>query len=201
MPPITARLGLTTPCGVTPGRVVAGLFLASLAMRPQILAIGPLLPFIRDDLGLPAGVAGLLTTIPVLCMGLFAPVGPQARRETRARTRVRPVSAHIVGFGLLRAFSPRSTRPSDDARHRCGYRFGGSDPLDGRVARVPRVPRSAPARTPVGSSQDRRSLQPSPSRLRSTATGVERCRSSRRSRSVARRVAAAPRRRPGAPSA
>ncbi len=47
------------------------------AMRPQILAIGPLLPLIRVDLGLPAGVAGLLTTIPVLCMGLFAPVGPR----------------------------------------------------------------------------------------------------------------------------
>ncbi|MDO8483664.1 MAG: hypothetical protein Q7S35_01825, partial [Candidatus Limnocylindrales bacterium] len=63
----TARVPLT---------VVAGLFLATLALRPQLLAIGPLLPLIRDDLHLSASVAGLLTTIPVLCMGLFAPVGP-----------------------------------------------------------------------------------------------------------------------------
>jgi len=89
-----------------PVAVVAGLFIASLAMRPQILAIGPLLPFIRDDLGLPAGVAGLLTTIPVLCMGLFAPVGPRlAARFGAGRAFVLCLST-IVGFGLLRAFAP-----------------------------------------------------------------------------------------------
>ena len=38
--------------------------------------IAPLMPIIRDDLQVPFGVAGLLTTIPVLCMGLFAPLGP-----------------------------------------------------------------------------------------------------------------------------
>jgi CP family cyanate transporter-like MFS transporter len=89
-----------------PVAVIAGLFIASLAMRPQILAIGPLLPFIRDDLGLPAGVAGLLTTIPVLCMGLFAPVGPRlAARFGAGRAFVLCLST-IVGFGLLRAFAP-----------------------------------------------------------------------------------------------
>jgi MFS transporter, CP family, cyanate transporter len=89
-----------------PVAVIAGLFIASLAMRPQILAIGPLLPFIRDDLGLAAGVAGLLTTIPVLCMGLFAPVGPRlAARFGAGRAFVLCLST-IVGFGLLRAFAP-----------------------------------------------------------------------------------------------
>jgi CP family cyanate transporter-like MFS transporter len=86
--------------------VIAGLFIGSLALRPEILAMGPLLPFIRDDLGLPAGVAGLFTTIPVLCMGLFAPTGP------RLAARLGPASAFvaclvtIVGFGIIRALSP-----------------------------------------------------------------------------------------------
>ena len=60
-----------------PRSVIAGLFLASIALRPQVLAIGPLLPIIRTDLDLSASIAALLTTFPVLCMGLFAPVGPR----------------------------------------------------------------------------------------------------------------------------
>jgi CP family cyanate transporter-like MFS transporter len=87
-------------------RVVAGLFLASLAMRPQILAIGPLLPLIRADLGLPAGIAGLLTTIPVLCMGLFAPIGPQVAARLGTRVAFAGCLLLIIGFGLLRSVVP-----------------------------------------------------------------------------------------------
>lgn len=89
-----------------PIAVILGLFLASLAMRPQILAIGPLLPLIRDDLGLPASVAGLLTTIPVLCMGLFAPIGPRVAARLGPTTAFAACLALVVGFGLLRALVP-----------------------------------------------------------------------------------------------
>jgi CP family cyanate transporter-like MFS transporter len=89
-----------------PLSVIVGLFLASLAMRPQILAIGPLLPFIRDDLGLAAGVAGLLTTIPVLCMGLFAPAGPRLAARLGASLTFVACLAAIVGFGVVRSLSP-----------------------------------------------------------------------------------------------
>jgi CP family cyanate transporter-like MFS transporter len=89
-----------------PVAVVAGLFIASLAMRPQILAIGPLLPLIRVDLGLPAGVAGLLTTIPVLCMGLFAPVGPRLAARFGASTAFALCLATVVVLGVLRAVAP-----------------------------------------------------------------------------------------------
>ena len=51
------------PASRVPLAVVAGLFVASIALRPQILAIGPLLPIIRADLDLSASVAGLLTTL------------------------------------------------------------------------------------------------------------------------------------------
>jgi len=72
-------------------------------MRPQILAIGPLLPLIRGDLALSAGVAGLLTTIPVLCMGVFAPIGPRVAANLGTRAALAGCLALIVGFGLLRS--------------------------------------------------------------------------------------------------
>ena len=75
-------------------------------MRPQILAIGPLLPLIRPDLGLPAGVAGLLTTIPVLCMGLFAPVGPHVAARLGTKLAFGGCLTLIIGFGLLRSIAP-----------------------------------------------------------------------------------------------
>jgi CP family cyanate transporter-like MFS transporter len=86
--------------------VVVALFAASIALRPQILAIGPLLPLIRADLELPAGIAGLLTTIPVLCMGIFAPIGPRIAARLGPRTALAACLALLAGAGLLRAVAP-----------------------------------------------------------------------------------------------
>ena len=89
-----------------PLAVVGGLFLASVALRPQLLAIGPLLPVIRDDLGLPASVAGLLTTIPVLCMGICAPVGPRVAARLGPAVALAGCLALIIAGGVLRAAVP-----------------------------------------------------------------------------------------------
>jgi CP family cyanate transporter-like MFS transporter len=89
-----------------PYAVIVGLFLATLALRPQLLAIGPLLPLIRDDLRLPASAAGLLTTIPVLCMGLFAPVGPYVASRLGPRNALAVCLGLAVGFGIARAVAP-----------------------------------------------------------------------------------------------
>jgi CP family cyanate transporter-like MFS transporter len=89
-----------------PLTVVAGLFLATLSLRPQLLAVGPLLPFIRDDLQLSASAAGLLTTIPVLCMGLFAPIGPVVAARLGPRTAFAVCLGLVIGFGFLRAIAP-----------------------------------------------------------------------------------------------
>lgn len=85
---------------------IGGLFLATLALRPQLLAIGPLLPLIRDDLQLTAGAAGFLTTIPVLCMGVFAPVGPYVAARVGRTTAFSVCLGLIVGFGVARALAP-----------------------------------------------------------------------------------------------
>ncbi|HTX31572.1 MAG TPA: MFS transporter [Solirubrobacteraceae bacterium] len=49
-------------------------------LRMTIASLPPLLPEIRRDLGLSATVGGLLTTVPVLCFGLLALVGPRMAR-------------------------------------------------------------------------------------------------------------------------
>ena len=94
-----------------PVLVLAGIVLSALALRPQIIAIGPLVDAIDTDLGVSHTVTGLLGTIPLLCMGIFAPAaGPLAARvgATRAMTLV---LLTIGVAGIARAVAPaRSAR-------------------------------------------------------------------------------------------
>jgi CP family cyanate transporter-like MFS transporter len=52
----------------------AAIFLIALNLRPAVTSIGPLLNTIRNDLHLTNSEVSLLTAIPVICMGLFAPL-------------------------------------------------------------------------------------------------------------------------------
>ena len=61
--------------------VVLGVVAVSLSMRTLMTSLPPLLPRIREDLGLSSVWLGVLTTLPVLCMGLLAP--PAARLGLR----------------------------------------------------------------------------------------------------------------------
>jgi len=96
----------------SPGRaarpigLLVALFVVTLALRPQLVGIGPLLPRIQADLGASHAVVGLLTTIPILCMGLFAPLGPLVAMRVGPRVALAGCVAGIVGFGLLRAAMP-----------------------------------------------------------------------------------------------
>ena len=85
---------------------VLALFLAALTLRPQIVGVGPLVPEIQDDLGTSHAVAGLLGTIPVLCMGLFAPLGSYLAGRIGTRTSMTAALALIGVFGVLRAVGP-----------------------------------------------------------------------------------------------
>lgn len=86
--------------------LLAALFLGALALRPQLVGVGPLLPEIDDDLGISHAVAGLLSTIPVLCMGLFAPPAAYLAGRLGTRAAIAVCLAGIAGFGLLRAAAP-----------------------------------------------------------------------------------------------
>jgi CP family cyanate transporter-like MFS transporter len=52
---------------------ISALVLVALNLRHPVTAVSPVLEAIRADLHLSRTVAGLLTTVPVLCMGLLAP--------------------------------------------------------------------------------------------------------------------------------
>jgi CP family cyanate transporter-like MFS transporter len=55
---------------------VIGLVLVALNLRIGVASVGPVLTTIRDDLGLSATVASLLTTVPVVAFGAFAFFAP-----------------------------------------------------------------------------------------------------------------------------
>ena len=86
--------------------VLAALFLGALALRPQLVGVGPLLPEIDDDLDVSHAVAGLLGTIPVLCMGLFAPPAAHVAARVGTRAAIAGCLAAIAVFGLARAAAP-----------------------------------------------------------------------------------------------
>jgi MFS transporter, CP family, cyanate transporter len=79
----------------------AAVILLALNLRTLIASLPPLLPDIRADLHLSATVAGLLTTLPVICFGAFAPVLPRlARRVSLERILVACAIATVVAAGL-----------------------------------------------------------------------------------------------------
>ncbi|WP_248925081.1 CynX/NimT family MFS transporter [Paenibacillus hamazuiensis] len=85
--------------------LIAALFLASLNLRPSISSVAPLLETIRGELGMSGFAASLLTTLPVLCMGLFAPSAVRwVARWGTERSLVIALSL-IGGATLLRYFT------------------------------------------------------------------------------------------------
>jgi CP family cyanate transporter-like MFS transporter len=75
--------------------------LVGLNLRTVFASLPPLLHEVRDDLGLSAGVAGLLTTGPVLCFGTFALLAPRiVRRVPIERVLAAGAALTAVGAGL-----------------------------------------------------------------------------------------------------
>ncbi|TJZ73323.1 CynX/NimT family MFS transporter [Chitiniphilus eburneus] len=75
------------PPAFNPVLLVAGMILVGLNLRPALSSVAPILGALRADTGLGATAAGLLTTLPVLCLGLAAPLAPRmARRWGAERT-------------------------------------------------------------------------------------------------------------------
>jgi CP family cyanate transporter-like MFS transporter len=89
----------TTGSRPSPALLVAAIFLAALNLRAALASVPPLVHTIQEDLGLSSAVAGLLTTVPVLCMGLFAPVSQRlAHRIGREATVA--VALVLLAVGL-----------------------------------------------------------------------------------------------------
>jgi len=86
----------------TPSRrflLAAGLLLVSLNLRPSMSALSPVLGAIRRSTGLSAAGAGLLTTLPLICFGLLAPVAPRlVRRRGTGRVLLGCLTVMLTGI-------------------------------------------------------------------------------------------------------
>ncbi|MDR6715476.1 CP family cyanate transporter-like MFS transporter [Pseudomonas hunanensis] len=69
------------PAVPRPWLLLLGLVLVALNLRPALSSMSPVLGQVSEGLGLSAAQAGLLTTLPVLCLGLFAPLAPVLARR------------------------------------------------------------------------------------------------------------------------
>lgn len=78
--------------------LLIAIFLIALNLRPAITSIGPLLDTIRNDLNLTNSEVSLLTAVPVICMGLFAPLAVHWLNKFGQR---RGISLLIVLIGVL----------------------------------------------------------------------------------------------------
>ncbi len=61
--------------------LLLAIFIASLNLRPLITSVAPLLETLQAQLHMNGLTASLLTTLPVICMGIFAPVATVLRNR------------------------------------------------------------------------------------------------------------------------
>ena len=69
-------------------------------LRAAIVAISPLLPEIRRSTGMSSTMAGLLTTLPLVCFGLFAFVAPALHRRV-GQDLLLPIILAALSAGIL----------------------------------------------------------------------------------------------------
>jgi CP family cyanate transporter-like MFS transporter len=96
----TGHRGLPRLRGVL---LVLGILLLAANLRPALTAVAPLIAQIRTDTGVSNGVAGLLTTLPLLAFGVLSPIAPRlARRFGMERTLLASLLVLVAGI-LLRS--------------------------------------------------------------------------------------------------
>jgi CP family cyanate transporter-like MFS transporter len=82
--------------------LAGGVVLIAINLRPAAAAIGPVLDRIQSDTGLSSGWAGALTTLPVLCFGLLAPLAPVLARRLGLRATLAGAMCVLLAGTLLR---------------------------------------------------------------------------------------------------
>ena len=94
--------------GALRGRLglLSAVALAALTLRPQLVGLGPVLPRAQHALGVSHSVAALLTAIPVIGMGVFAPAAAPLAARVGAIRAVSVALALIAGGGVARAVAP-----------------------------------------------------------------------------------------------
>lgn len=80
-----------------------GMMLVALNLRPALTSIGPILRTVGDSLSLSSSGQGVLTTLPVLFLGLAAPIAPRAARKLGME---RAVLAALIILGIALIVRP-----------------------------------------------------------------------------------------------
>ncbi|MBS9720885.1 CynX/NimT family MFS transporter [Tianweitania sp. BSSL-BM11] len=94
---------LVTPVRSTAARFLLGLSLVLIAanLRPVFSSLSSILPEVVEGAGLSTTSASVLTTLPVVCLGLFAPMAPRlAQRFGAERVLLAVLLFLAVGTGL-----------------------------------------------------------------------------------------------------
>ena len=86
--------------------LVAAIVAVALNQRPAIVAVGSVLRTLQNDTGLGDTLAGVLTAVPVLCFGAFAPVAPRLARRIGLESAVALSLALLAGGIALRLLPP-----------------------------------------------------------------------------------------------
>jgi CP family cyanate transporter-like MFS transporter len=63
------------------GLLILGIILISINLRTSIASVGPLIPFIREDLGISNGLAGFLTTLSLITFAVFSLFAPSIGKK------------------------------------------------------------------------------------------------------------------------
>jgi MFS transporter, CP family, cyanate transporter len=92
-----------------PVLLLAGVLLVALNLRGPLVAIAPVVGELRADLHVGAGTVGLLTSIPVLCFGLAAPVASLLIARTGVHRAVLVSLAGVLAGTLLRSAGSPAT--------------------------------------------------------------------------------------------
>lgn len=88
------------------GLLLASLMLIALNLRPALSSLAPLLRQIEASTGLSSSAIGLLTTLPVLCLGLFAPLAPRLARRWGSERTLGAILALLACGIVLRSLLP-----------------------------------------------------------------------------------------------
>ncbi len=80
--------------------LLAAILLTALNLRIALASVSPVYGFIQEDLGVGRAAAGLLVTLPVLCMALFAPLASVVGDRLGRRAMILS-SITLVGLATL----------------------------------------------------------------------------------------------------
>ena len=92
----------TPPARLSPALLAAGVVLVAINLRPAAASIGPVLDRIQSGTGLSPGWAGALTTLPVLCFGLLAPLAPVLARRLGLRASIAGAMVTLLAGMVVR---------------------------------------------------------------------------------------------------